>query len=140
MVDGTINNNDTAFRMEHDLLGDQKVPSDAYYGIQTQRAMENFDITGVPISHFPELIRALAMVKKAAALANRELGQLDRKKCHAILSACDEIINGKLHDQFPVDLIQGGAGTSTNMNANEVIANRGLEILGKKKGKQMQLQ
>ena len=121
--------------MEHDLLGDQKVPSDAYYGIQTQRAMENFDITGVPISHFPELIRALAMVKKATALANRGLGQLDRKKTHAILPACDEIIGGKLHDQFPVDLIQGGAGTSTNMNVNEVIANRGLELLGKKKGK-----
>lgn len=124
----------TLHRMEHDLLGDLEVPVDAYYGIQTQRAMTNFDITGVPISHFPELIKALAMVKKAAALANRELGQLDRKKTHAILAACDEIIAGKLHDQFPVDLIQGGAGTSTNMNVNEVLANRGLEILGKKKG------
>jgi aspartate ammonia-lyase len=125
---------ETAYRIEHDLLGDKEVPADAYYGIQTQRAMKNFDITGVPISHFPELIRALAMVKKAAALANRELGQLDRKKTHAILSACDEIIAGQWLEQFPVDLIQGGAGTSTNMNANEVIANRGLEILGKKKG------
>lgn len=125
---------DNQFRVEHDLLGDEKVPADAYYGIQTQRAMNNFDITGVPISHFPHLIRSLAMVKKAAALANRELGQLDRKRCHAILAACDEIIAGKLHDQFPVDLIQGGAGTSTNMAANEVIANRGLELMGKKKG------
>ena len=122
------------YRVEHDLIGDEQVPADAYYGIQTQRAMRNFDITGVPISHFPELIKGLAMVKKAAALANRELGQLDRKKMHAIVSACDEIIDGKWHDQFPVDLIQGGAGTSTNMNANEVIANRGLEIMGKKKG------
>ena len=123
------------YRMEHDLIGDEKVPADAYYGIQTQRAMQNFDITGVPISHFPELIKGLAMVKKAAALANRELGQLDRKKMNAIVRACDEIIEGKWHDQFPVDLIQGGAGTSTNMNANGVIANRALEIMGKKKGK-----
>lgn len=122
------------FRVEHDLIGDKEVPAAAYYGIQTQRAMENFDITGVPISHFPELIKALAMTKKAAALANKELGQLDRKKTNAILKACDEIIDGKLHDQFPVDLIQGGAGTSTNMNANEVIANRGLELMGRKKG------
>ncbi|CAB9528668.1 Fumarate hydratase class II [Seminavis robusta] len=122
------------FRIEHDLIGDEKVPADAYYGIQTQRAMKNFDITGVPISHFPELIRALAMVKKAAAMANRDLGHLDRKRTHAILAACDEVIAGKWHEEFPVDLIQGGAGTSTNMNANEVIANRGLEILGRKKG------
>ena len=122
------------YRVEHDLIGDEEVPANAYYGIQTQRAMNNFDITGVPISHFPQFIRALAMVKKSAALANRELGQLDRKKMHAIVTACDEVIDGQWHDQFPVDLIQGGAGTSTNMNANEVIANRGLEIMGKKKG------
>ena len=103
------------FRIEHDLLGDQEVPDTAYYGIQTLRATKNFDITGVPISHFPNLIRALAMVKKAAALANHQLGNLAKAKKDAITSACDEVIAGKLHDQFPVDLIQGGAGTSTNM-------------------------
>ena len=121
--------------MEHDLIGDEKVPADAYYGIQTLRAMRNFDITGVPISHFPQLIRALAMVKKAAALANQELGLLEVSKAKAIASACDEVITeGTYMDQFCVDLIQGGAGTSTNMNINEVIANRGLEIMGKQKG------
>ena len=126
---------DEKFRWEHDLIGDERVPIDAYYGIQTLRAVQNFDITGVPISHFPPLIRALAMVKKAAALANKELGHLSTKKANAIVSACDEVINeGKLMDQFPVDLIQGGAGTSTNMNMNEVIANRGLELMGKTKG------
>jgi aspartate ammonia-lyase len=97
--------------------------------------MRNFDITGVPISHFPQFIRALAMVKKAAALANFELGYLSKNKKDAICQACDEIIvDEALLDEFPVDLIQGGAGTSTNMNANEVIANRGLEIMGKQKG------
>ena len=112
---------DSKFRSEHDLIGDEDVPMDAYYGIQTQRAMQNFDITGVPISHFPQLIRALAMVKKAAALANHELGHLNAVKKNAICQACDEIIHhGRLYNQFPVDLIQGGAGTSTNMNANEV--------------------
>lgn len=124
----------TAVRIEHDLLGDEAVPADAYYGIQTMRAMQNFDITGVPISHFPPLIKALAMVKKACAQANLELGHLERAKAKAIVSACNEVIEGKWHDQFPVDLIQGGAGTSTNMNINEVIANRGLERMGKKKG------
>ena len=97
--------------------------------------MKNFDITGVPISHYPPLIRALAMVKKAAALTNYELGYLDLNKKDAIIQACDEIIVDEcLLDEFPVDLIQGGAGTSTNMNINEVIANRGLEILGHEKG------
>jgi len=134
MSDTASSNEQDAFRIEHDLLGYEQVPADAYYGIQTQRAVENFDISGVPISHFPQLIRALAMVKKAAALANEQLGNLDPKKCKAICAACDEVIDGKLLDQFPVDLIQGGAGTSTNMNANEVIANRGLEIMGHKKG------
>jgi aspartate ammonia-lyase len=122
------------FRVEHDLIGDEEVPADAYYGIQTLRAIKNFDITGVPISHFPQLIRALAMVKKAAALANLEIGHLTKTKTKAIAKACDEVIAGKFHDQFPVDLIQGGAGTSTNMNINEVIANRGLELMGKQKG------
>lgn len=128
------NGSDQGFRMEHDLIGDEQVPADAYYGIQTLRAMRNFDITGVPISHFPQLIRALAMVKKAAALANRELGHLDKFKAKAIVAACDEVIAGKWIQEFPVDLIQGGAGTSTNMNINEVIANRALEIMGKQKG------
>ena len=125
---------DDGFRMEHDLLGDEQVPNDCYYGIQTMRAVQNFDITGVPISHFPQLIRALAMVKKACALANHELGNLNKAKTDAIVKACEEVMDGNLHDQFPVDLIQGGAGTSTNMNMNEVIANRGLEIMGHVKG------
>ncbi|GKY96512.1 hypothetical protein MPSEU_000610800 [Mayamaea pseudoterrestris] len=125
----------TQYRIEHDLIGDEKVPISAYYGIQTQRAMLNFDITGVPIAHFPELIRALAMVKKAAALANHDLGQLSKEKMDAIVFACDDIIeNDDLLDQFPIDLIQGGAGTSSNMCANEVIANRGLEHMGYRKG------
>jgi len=122
------------FRIEHDLLGDEEVPSNAYYGIQTQRALQNFNITGVPIGHFPELIKALAIVKQAAARANRELGLLDDAKASAIEAACIEIAGGALHSEFVVDLIQGGAGTSTNMNANEVIANRALELLGHARG------
>lgn len=121
-------------RIEHDLLGDQQVPIDAYYGIQTQRAAQNFDITGVNISHYPQLIKSMAMVKHACALSNLELGLLSERKANAIIAACMEIADGKLHDQFIVDLIQGGAGTSTNMNANEVIANRALELLGHRKG------
>jgi aspartate ammonia-lyase len=121
-------------RIEHDLLGDMAIPADAWYGIQTQRAVDNFSITGVPISHFPQLINALALVKKAAAKANAELGTLDQTKATAIMNACDDICTGHLHDQFVVDLIQGGAGTSTNMNANEVIANLALEKLGHTKG------
>ncbi|MGI9343605.1 MAG: aspartate ammonia-lyase [Gammaproteobacteria bacterium] len=122
------------FRVEHDLLGDEQVPSSAYYGIQTQRALGNFNITGVPIGHFPELIQALAIVKQAGARANRKLGLLDPDKAAAIEQACAEIADGALHEEFVVDLIQGGAGTSTNMNANEVIANRALEILGHSRG------
>lgn len=121
-------------RTEHDLLGDRDLPADCWYGIQTQRAVENFTITGVPISHFPPFVRALAMVKAAAARANHELGLLPAHKTEAILDACDDIINGRLHEAFVVDLIQGGAGTSTNMNANEVIANLALEKLGHPKG------
>ena len=124
----------TATRREHDLLGERDVPADAYYGIQTLRALENFNITGVHLDQFSTFINAFAQVKKAAALANHEVGALDGKIKDAICAACDEIISGKLHDQFLVDMIQGGAGTSTNMNANEVIANRALEILGHKKG------
>ncbi|KAB0665085.1 aspartate ammonia-lyase [Oryzomonas japonica] len=124
----------TAHRTEHDFLGEREISNDCYYGVQTLRALENFPITGIPISSVPELIWSLAQVKKAAALANMELGVLPNGIAAAIVAACDEIIAGKLHDQFPVDVIQGGAGTSTNMNANEVIANRAIEILGHKKG------
>ncbi len=121
-------------RNEHDLLGDREVPHEYYYGIQTLRALENFNISGVTLNFYPLLIEALAMVKKAAALANNELGLLSKPITDAIVQSCDEIINGKFHSHFVVDMIQGGAGTSTNMNANEVIANRALEILGYEKG------
>jgi aspartate ammonia-lyase len=121
-------------RTEHDLLGDLAVPADAYYGIQTARALENFRISGVEIRHYPNFIKALAMVKLAAARANFETGQLSREILTGIEGACQEIIDGKLHDQFRLDVFQGGAGTSTNMNANEVIANRALELMGHRKG------
>lgn len=122
------------YRSEHDLLGDRDVPADAYYGVHTLRALENFPITGIPISVYPELINALAYIKQAAALSNHQLGLLDEVRCNAIVKACAELLAGKLHEQFVVDVIQGGAGTSTNMNANEVIANRALELLGHAKG------
>ena len=112
-------------RREHDLLGERDIPVSVYYGVHTLRAIENFSITGTRISIYPDLINALASIKMAAALANRELHQLDLERSEAIISACEEIRAGRLHDQFVVDVIQGGAGTSTNMNANEVIANRG---------------
>jgi aspartate ammonia-lyase len=121
-------------RREHDLLGDRDVPDDALYGIQTLRALENFPITGVAIREFPSLVEALATVKAAAALANAELGLLDQKVADAIVKASEEIREGRHHEHFLVDVIQGGAGTSTNMNANEVIANRALELLGKPRG------
>ena len=124
----------TAYRTEHDLLGDRQVPADLYYGVHTLRALENFPITGTNIAIYPDLIRALAQIKQAAARANLELGLLDQERADAIIAACKEIQAGKLHDQFVVDVIQGGAGTSTNMNANEVVANRALEILGHKRG------
>jgi aspartate ammonia-lyase len=123
-----------AHRTEHDLLGDRDIPLDAYWGVHTLRATENFPITGTPISTYPHLVNALAAVKEAAALANAELGLLEAEKAQAIAEACREIRGGKLHDQFVVDVIQGGAGTSTNMNANEVVANRALELLGQAKG------
>ncbi|NBH71916.1 aspartate ammonia-lyase [Clostridiaceae bacterium] len=120
------------YRMEHDSIGEKKVPEEAYYGIQTLRAYENFYITGLKMH--PELINSVAQIKKAAAITNFEVGELDKKIADAIVRACDEIIAGKLHDQFIVDPIQGGAGTSLNMNANEVIANRAIELLGGQKG------
>lgn len=121
-------------RIEHDLLGDREVPADAYWGVHTLRAVENFPISGRPIGEIPELVRALAAIKQAAAMANADLGLLSPARRDAIVAACEEIRAGRLHDQFVVDQIQGGAGTSTNMNANEVIANRALEIMGHKKG------
>src|SRR2546427_4217009 len=126
-------------RIEHDLLGDRAVPADAYYGIHSLRGLENFSITGTPISHSPELINALACVKQAAAIANAELGLLDEKRSVAIRLACEEVRQGKLHREFVVDVIQGGAGTSTNMNANEVICNRALELLGHARGEYQHL-
>lgn len=125
---------DPEVRIEHDLIGDKAIPADAYYGVHTLRAAENFSITGTPISAYPDLVAALAAVKQAAALANHELGLLDEARMKAIVKACEEIRGGALHDQFIVDVIQGGAGTSTNMNANEVIANRALEHLGYGRG------
>ena len=121
-------------RSEHDLLGDRDVPDDALYGIQTLRALENFPITGVAIREFPSLVEALATIKAAAAEANADLGLLDRRIADAIVRAADEIRGGRHHEHFLVDAIQGGAGTSTNMNANEVIANRALELLGRPRG------
>src|SRR6476620_658355 len=106
-------------RLEQDLLGPREVPTDAYYGVQTLRGMENFWISGVPLAHYPELIEALAMVKMAAARANRECGQFSAEIADGIENACNELIAGKLHEQFQLDMFQGGAGTSTNMNANE---------------------
>lgn len=122
-------------RIERDLLGEREVPADHYYGIQTLRALENFQITGIPISHTPRLINSLAYIKKAAAMANAQLGLLPQNIADAICSACDKILTGKYHEEFVVDVIQGGAGTSTNMNANEVIANVALELLGYEKGR-----
>jgi len=124
----------TTTRLEHDLIGQREVPGDAYYGVQTLRGMENFRISGVPLSHYPELIEALAMVKMAAARANFECGLFSSEIAQAIEAACHELIGGNLHDQFQLDMFQGGAGTSTNMNANEVIANRALELMGRRKG------
>ena len=121
-------------RIEHDLLGEKSIPDEAYYGVQTARALENFHISGVPISQYPDLIRALAMVKLAAARANFDCKQFGKEILNGIEGACKEIIDGKLLDQFQVDLLQGGAGTSTNMAANEVIANRALELMGFSKG------
>lgn len=121
-------------RNEHDLLGEREVPYEFYYGIQTLRAMENFNISGITLNFYPIIIEALAAVKMAAVKANYDLGLLNKPITEAIIQACTEIINGKLHSQFQVDMIQGGAGTSTNMNANEVIANRALELMGYNRG------
>jgi aspartate ammonia-lyase len=121
-------------RIEHDSLGEVEVPADAYYGAQTARAIANFPISGIALSRYPTLIRALAMVKLAAATTNGELRLLLPERRHAIAEAAAEVMAGALHDQFPIDMVQGGAGTSTNMNMNEVLANRGLEHLGRARG------
>ena len=124
----------SATRLEHDLLGDYQVPVNAYWGVHTARAVDNFPISGVPIGHYRSLIKALAIVKQATAQANFELGELSAEITEAISKACQEVAEGKFDNEFVVDAIQGGAGTSTNMNANEVIANRAIEILGGSKG------
>jgi aspartate ammonia-lyase len=128
-----------ATRTEQDFLGTQLIPAEAYWGVHSARAVENFPISGETLAQWPELIRALAFVKKAAARANAKLGVLDARRAEAIERACDDLIGGALHEQFVVDVIQGGAGTSTNMNANEVIANRALEHLGHARGEYQHL-
>ena len=127
-------NSSSPTRRESDFLGARDIPAGAYWGVHTARAVENFPISGQTVSQVTDLVRALAFVKRAAARANAELGVLDAARAQAIERACDDLIDGRLHEQFVVDLIQGGAGTSTNMNANEVIANRALEHLGHAKG------
>lgn len=121
-------------RREHDLLGERDVPNEYLYGVQTMRAIENFNISGITLNFYPVIIQSISMVKLAATQANLELGLIEAPVANAIIHACNELINGKFHNHFIVDMIQGGAGTSTNMNANEVIANRALEILGYERG------
>ena len=121
-------------RMERDLLGDKEVPAAAYYGVQTARALENFRISGIPINHYPGFVEAWAIVKLAAARANTDVGAMKKETLDAIEKAADAVLKGKYHDQFVVDWYQGGAGTSTNMNANEVLANIALELTGRQKG------
>lgn len=128
--------NDKDFRIESDLLGELKIPAQAYYGVQTQRALNNYHISNTRMCDYPDYIVAIAYVKLAAIETNRELGEVDDKICDAIAKACREIIDGKYHDNFVTDMVQGGAGTSVNMNANEVIANRACELLGHNKGEQ----
>lgn len=133
MSDSTVTNQKSGeYRSEHDSIGERAVPKDVYYGVQSLRAAENFHITGLKMPN--EIIVSIAEIKKASAITNYEIGQLDRRVADAISRACDEIIDGKLHEYFIVDPIQGGAGTSLNMNANEVIANRAIELLGGEKG------
>lgn len=123
-----------ATRTERDLLGEKQIPADAYYGVQTLRALENFQVSGVKTNFYPDYVRAYAMVKLAAARANADVGRMKKERLDAIEKACQAVIDGKYHDQFLTDLYQGGAGTSANMNANEVLANIALEMSGHKKG------
>jgi hypothetical protein len=127
-------------RTEKDLLGEKQVPADAYYGVQTLRALENFQLSGVAINHYPGFVEAWAYVKLAAAQANYDVGAMKKDRLDAIEKACNAVLAGKYHDQFQVDWYQGGAGTSTNMNANEVLANIGLELTGHKKGEYQYLE
>lgn len=128
------NENEKKFRVESDLLGELQVPAEAYYGVQTQRAINNYKISGKHMCDYPEYVKAIAYVKLAAAEANHEMGQLPDDVADAMCRACREIIDGKFHENFVTDMVQGGAGTSVNMNANEVIANRALELMGYEKG------
>jgi aspartate ammonia-lyase len=128
------------FRTEKDLLGEKQIPADAYYGVQTMRALENFQVSGVKTNFYPDYVRAYAMVKLAAARANTEVGRMKKDRLDMIEKACKAVIDGKYHDQFLTDLYQGGAGTSANMNANEVLANIGLEMGGHKKGEYQYLE
>ena len=128
------NENEKKFRVESDLLGELQVPAEAYYGVQTQRAINNYKISGKHMCDYPEYVKAIAYVKLAAAEANHELGQLPDDVADAMCRTCREIIDGKFHENFVTDMVQGGAGTSVNMNANEVIANRALELMGYEKG------
>jgi len=128
------------FRTEKDLLGEKQIPADAYYGVQTARALENFQVSGVKTNFYPDYVRAYAMVKLAAARANFEVGRMKKDRLDMIEKACQAVIDGKYHDQFLTDLYQGGAGTSANMNANEVLANIGLEMGGHKKGEYQYLE
>jgi aspartate ammonia-lyase len=130
----TLGSNGGAWRVETDSLGSKRIPADAYWGINVSRALDNFAISGRPISVYPDLLFGYACVKQAAARANAEIGALDETRAGLIDRACEEIKGGRLHEQFIVDVMQGGAGTSTNMNFNEVIANRGLELAGHPKG------
>src|SRR5512145_170802 len=123
-----------ATRTEHDLLGDKQIPADAYYGVQTARALENFQISGTLINQYPGFVEAWAMVKLAAARANTQVGAMKPDRLAAIEKAYEAVLDGKYHDQFLVDWYQGGAGTSTNMDANEVLANIALELSGHQKG------
>ena len=131
MANETNNKN---FRIESDLLGELQVPANAYYGVQTQRAVNNYHISGKRMCDYPDYVIAMAYVKLAAVETNRELGEINNEICDAMAQACREIIDGKFHEDFVTDMVQGGAGTSVNMNANEVIANRACEILGHNKG------
>ncbi|HEX5884592.1 MAG TPA: lyase family protein [Pyrinomonadaceae bacterium] len=134
LVSVPVTNAQEKVRVEKDLLGEKSIPADAYYGVQTARALENFKLSGVLINHYPGFVEAWAIVKLAAARANAEVGALKKERLAAIEKATSAIREGKYHDQFLVDWYQGGAGTSTNMNANEVLANVGLELTGHKKG------
>lgn len=134
---GTAASGTAAVRIEHDSLGAKQVPADVYWGVHTQRAIENFAVSGIPVSSHPELIRAYALIKQACARANAELGGITAEQLELIDQACSEMYAGDFDDQFPVDVLQGGAGTSTNMNVNEVIANRALEIGGYQRGTYM---